>query len=316
MEPAAFPAPEGEPAGWPWDDPAFAFQPKWDGVRMLAFVSGEKVLLQNRKLRDRTAAYPELASLLPRQLRAREAILDGEAMVVAAGRPSFPAIMRREAASGAAALRPGEVLRYAVFDLLHLDGRELCGHPWEARQEMLRARVEEGETIHLTGSTACGPALWKAVLREGGEGVVAKRVSSPYVSGKSRHWLKIKARRRGDFVVGGFTRRPEGVGALLCGLYRDSPRHQDYPRRELLYVGRVGSGLSPRLRRALADRLKELEIPSPPFLNPPHLGTLEVHWTAPLLTVTLEFAEWTENLKLRAPSLQGFSRKEPEECVL
>jgi len=311
MEPVSIPAPEDKASGWPWEDPGFAFQPKWDGIRMLAFLSRGRVRLQNRRFRDRTAAYPELA-FLPSRVQAEEAILDGEVMVLVRDRPSFPAVMRREgAASGPPVLCPGEHLLYAVFDLLHLDGRELENHPWRERQEILRSRLKEGDPVYLTPSTADGPALWEAVIQKGLEGVVAKRVSSPYVSGKSRHWLKVKPRRRGDFVVGGFTRTPEGVGALLCGLYPSSS-----PGKNLWYVGRVGTGFSSALRRALAERLAGLEVPHPPFINPPRLGPLEVRWTAPLLTVTVEFAEWTEELKLRAPSFISFSRAEPEECVL
>jgi DNA ligase D-like protein (predicted ligase) len=311
MEPVSIPAPKGRASGWPWEDPGFAFQPKWDGVRMLAFLSRGRVRLQNRRLRDRTAAYPELASL-PSRVQAEEAILDGEVMVLVRGRPSFPAVMRREgSASGPPVLRPGDHLLYAVFDLLHLDGRDLGDHPWRERQEILRSRLEEGGPLRLTPSTADGPALWEAVVQEGLEGVVAKRILSPYVSGRSRHWLKVKPRRRGDFVVGGFTRTPEGVGALLCGLYPSS-----LPEQGLWYVGRVGTGFSSPLRRALAERLAGLEVPHPPFINPPPLRSLEVRWTAPLLTVTVDFAEWTEGLKLRAPSFTGFSRAEPEECLL
>ncbi len=315
MKPVAVPAPpDGGMRGFPWDDREYAYQLKWDGIRMLAFVERGRVRLQNRRLRDRTAVYPEMAALGDR-IRAREAILDGEVVVLGEGRPSFPRVLKRELAAGTRAvdrLSAELPAAFAVFDLLYLDGSDLAGRPWWARQEMLAARLEPGGVAHLTGSTGDGPALWAAVVSEGLEGVVAKRRVSPYLpGGRSRHWLKIKLRRRLDGVVGGYTRTPEGVGALLVGLYGGGAAGPG-----LVYVGRVGTGLTDELRHTLAERLRGLETPRPHFVNPPRLAGLDVRWTAPLITVTVTFAEWTEDLKLRAPALAGFSRTDPEQCRL
>lgn len=330
MEPAPVPAPSpGEAVGFPLTSPAHAFQLKWDGVRMLAFLADGRVRLQNRRLRDRTATYPEL-SALSGALRARQAILDGEVVVLREGRPCFPLVLRREQAAGAeAAARLASVLpaAFAAFDLLYLDGADLTGRPWWARQELLSNRLDSrGAVVRLTGSTDDGPALWDAVVSRGLEGVVAKDRASPYVPGRgSRHWLKVKPRRRLDCVVGGYTRSGGRVGALLLGLYgaagalptqRAGLTRATRAEAGLIYVGRVGTGFTEELRLGLAGHLPNLEMPRPAFANPPRLPGPDVRWVAPLLTVTVEFAEWTEDLKLRAPSLAGFSRAEPEACRL
>lgn len=318
MEPVPVPPPgERPPPGHPLIDPAFAFQLKWDGVRMLAFLAGGRVRLQNRRLRDRTGVYPEFAGL-GRLIAAREAILDGEVVVLQDGRPSFPRVLERELVAGPAAAVRAAGSRpaiFAAFDLLYLDGEDLTGRPWWARQELLRARAREdgGGLVHLAGAFTDGLALWAAVEAQGLEGVVAKRRTSPYLPGRrSPHWAKVKVRRRLDCVLGGYTLSGGRVAALLAGLYRDTAGGPS-GSPELIYIGRVGSGLSESLRDALAARLPALERRDSPFVNPPRLP-VPVRWVEPLVTMAVGFAEWSENLLLRAPSLAGFSSADPAAC--
>lgn len=315
MEPVPVPPPgHRPPPGHPLIDPAFACQLKWDGVRMIAFLAPGRVRLQNRRLRDRTDVYPEFAGL-DRLVAAREAIMDGEVVVLRDGRPSFPRVLERELVAGppaairAAATRPAA---FAAFDLLYLDGEDLTGRPWWARQELLRARVraDDGAILHPTGTYTDGLALWAEVEGQGLEGVVAKRRTSPYLPGRrSTHWVKVKVRRRLDCVLGGYTLSGGRVAALLAGLYRDAVGGPP----ALVHIGRVGSGLDEPLRDALAARLPALARREPPFVNPPRLP-VTVRWLEPLLTMTVAFAEWSEGLVLRAPSLLGFSEADPVAC--
>lgn len=310
MEPTPFPPPgETLPRDHPLHSRDHAFQVKWDGVRMLAFVGGGVVRLQNRRLRDRTSVYPEFAGLA--RLFAREAILDGEVVVLHEGRPSFPRVLQRELAGRTARvsrLAASMPAVFACFDLLYLDGEDLSPRPWWFRQELLFGRAVEDDLFHLTRSFEDGAALFEAVSERGLEGVVAKGRSSPYVPGRrSRHWLKIKVRRRVHCAVGGYTLSGCGVGALLVGLYPAAGGG-------LVYIGRVGSGLDEALRGSLARELPRLARETPPFTNPPALRGHDVRWVDPHLTVEVAFSEWTEDLKLRAPSLTGFSRVEPEAC--
>lgn len=305
MEPVAAPA---VPAAGQW-----AFQLKWDGVRMIAFCRNGRVRLQNRRLRDRTAAYPELAEALAEAVRG-DAILDGEVVVLAADRPSFPRVMEREGAGGAAAAALARSLpaTFVAFDLLYAGGSSLTDRPFWARQELLARQVRPGRRVLVAANHADGAALFQAAAERGWEGVVAKAPASPYLPGqRSRYWLKVKVRRRADCVVGGYTVAGNRLGALLVGLYAGWGQE-----RGLIYVGRVGSGLTEALRRRLMEALPELAAAQPPFRNPPRHRGWDCRWVEPLLTVTVAFAEWTEDLKLRAPSLVGWSRVPPEECRL
>lgn len=325
------PPPRLPPRGHPLTDPACAFQVKWDGVRMLAFLDGGRVRLQNRRLRERTAAYPELGALASR-IDARRAVLDGEVVVLHEGRPSFPRVLQRELA-GAPSARLAAALpaSFAAFDLLYLDGEDLTGRPFWARQELLSRRVAAEEPpLHVTRNYDDGLSLWGAVVEQGLEGVVAKVRESPYVpGGRSRHWFKVKVRRRVECVLGGYTLMGGGPlpGALLVGLHRDDPGapaahpaapagHPAASPGRLTYIGRVGSGLDETTRAALAGRLPGLGRADPPFDPPPRLAGLACRWVEPVLTVLVDYAEWTEDLKLRAPSLAGFGRSAPEECRL
>jgi len=135
---------------------------------------------------------------------------------------------------------------------------------------------------------------------------VGKELGSPYLPGrKSEYWLKIKSRRRQLCVVGGYTLTGQRVGALLVGAFRQG---------DLYYLGRVGSGLREGDLRALGDFFRGITVSTPPFVNPPRLVKGTYRWVKPQLTLMVEFQEWTENMKLRAPVVAGFSNEPPGAC--
>ncbi len=227
MEPVLVPDPgDDPPPGHPLLDPDWAGEVKWDGVRLLAACGVGEARLFSRRLRERTAVYPEVRETLAGHgLARRRAVLDGEVVVFVGGRPSFPAILRREKAGprapSLAAILPAA---YLVFDLLALDGGDLLALAWDAR----RRRLEEalgGETpggpVRLSPAWSPGlPVLRQARARQL-EGVVLKRRASRYAAGRrSRDWLKIKVRRRLEAVVGGFATRRGRLSSLLLGLHR------------------------------------------------------------------------------------------------
>lgn len=299
--------PESHPR--PFTSGRYRFQVKWDGVRMVAFVQQSQVRLQSRRLRDRTDQYPELAGLA-NQVAAREAILDGEIVVWWEGKPSFHRVLARETAAGPG--RTQDLARawpasYMVFDLLYLEGENLMGLPWERRQHLLFSTCREGGGLVLTENFPDGEALYVAVVDQGFEGIVAKERASPYLPGrKSSHWLKVKVRRRQKAVVGGYAERTGRVASLMLGAYRDG---------ELFYIGRASAGLTEREWTALARYLRGMTRTNPPFVNPP-ARRAGYRWVDPVLPLLVEFSEWTEDLKLRAPVVTGFISDEPENCLL
>lgn len=138
------------------------------------------------------------------------------------------------------------------------------------------------------------------------EGIVIKRTSSPYVGGKKhRDWLKVKYRRIQYCVVGGYTLKGSTVNALLLGAYRD---------QDLVYIGKAGTGLRQADWSLLTKELPQMAISFSPFVNKPTAPGY--YFVQPLLTLRVEFAEWTDSLTLRSPVITGFSTKPSSECRL
>jgi bifunctional non-homologous end joining protein LigD len=283
--------------------PGWLLELKWDGVRVLALRAGGAVRLVARRGGEVTRVYPEVAAALA-ALPGGDLALDGEIVVLdASGRPSFPQLARRihlaAAPAIAAAARTTPVTAF-VFDLLVLDGRDCRALPLEVRKALLRALVPSAGALRYCAHVDDdGPAFFAAVCREGLEGVVAKRADAPYHGGRSRAWLKVKCRRVEDFVIGGWTdprgSRP-GLGAVHLG------RREG---RDLVYVGRVGAGLSERQLADLEARLRRLAAARCPFTRGDPPRGPGHHWVRPTLVCTVRFTEWTADGKVRHPVFVG-----------
>ena len=159
---------------------------------------------------------------------------------------------------------------------------------------------------HVVGR---GKALYEVARARGLEGIIAKRADSTYQERRSREWLKIKAVRRQEFVVGGWTeprRSRTGFGALLLGVYDGDA---------LLSVGSVGTGFDDRLLTEILAKLEPLERKTPAFASPPKTDT-PAHWVQPKLVAEVAFAEWTDDDQLRHPSFVAMrADKDPREVV-
>lgn len=292
----------------PFDSPDYLFQVKWDGVRILALLEQRCVILKNRRGNPRTGRYPELQKLA--ELAAVEnAVFDGEVVALREGKPNFARVLQRDLSRrepAETALQRQIPCTYCLFDLLYLDGVDLTGAPLEKRQQLLERVVRAVPPLYLCHNFHEGKALYREIERSELEGIVAKKRGSPYRSGgKSTDWLKIKPRRRQLCVVGGLNLSGGTVGSLLLGAYREG---------ELLYIGKAGSGLKNRDRLLLRDYERRGGSDGSYFSNPPRGG--ELLWLKPRLTVEIEFAEWTDELRLRSPVVIGFSERSPEEAVI
>ena len=302
------------PTGKGW-----AFEIKWDGVRAIAYSQPGRLRLESRNLLDVTAQYPEVRHL-NRALGSHTAVLDGEIVAFDdEGRPSFERLQGRMHLKGDAAIRRVAAHRpvvYVIFDVLYLDGHSLMGLPYSERRARLEALELEGPgwqtPRHHVGQ---GDALLAASARQGLEGIVAKRVDSPYEPGRrGGSWVKVKNTRRQELVIGGWLpgegRRRDRIGALLVGVYDHS---RDEPA--LRFAGKVGTGFDEaelvRLGKLLADR----ERPSSPFEGrQPERGALFVE---PELVAEVEFTEWTSAGMLRHPSYKGLrDDKHPLDVVM
>src|SRR5918994_5846817 len=234
-------------------DDRWAYEMKWDGVRMTANVSPTSVRLVGRSGIDATIAYPELQGLSG-SLGGRTAVLDGEVAVLGPdGRSNFGALAPRmhvRSAARAAQLAATIPATYLVFDILAVDGLPTTSLPYVQRRELLEAVVAAGPNWQVSPSfVGGGPDLLGASRRLGLEGVRAKRLDSPYRPGqRSAEWIKIKNLAIQEVVIGGYTvghgRREATFGALLLGLPAAGG---------LTYVGSVGTGFDDHLLDDIAE---------------------------------------------------------------
>jgi bifunctional non-homologous end joining protein LigD len=284
----------------PFTDPGYVYQIKWDGVRYLAFISSDGVRLQNRRLRIKTHLYPELTSLT-HCLGAGGGVLDGEIIAMGeGGTPSFPQVLRRDLVKEVNPRLQLQVpVYFMAFDLLYLGEKNIMGLPMMERFELLKDHLQEGPALRLTENHSDGRELFEIMADRGMEGMVAKKKEGPYRAGqKTEDWLKVKVPRFQDCLVGGYALKAGRVSSLLVGAYQG----QDF-----LYLGRVSSGLKEAELGALHRELYPHRREVPPFFNAPKMESiLKAVWLEPTLGVKVQYAEWTPDLKLRAPRVKGF----------
>jgi bifunctional non-homologous end joining protein LigD len=287
--------PRGE--GW-------LFEPKWDGYRALAYVRGGEAKLVSRNGNDLTQRFTPVAKELVKALRTPDAVVDGEVVALDAhGKASFSAMQQGSAH-----------LAYEVFDLLEADGEPVVGLPLTERRARLEKLLARNPVVQISGSFEDGEALLEAAREQGLEGVMAKRASSRYGEGKrGGDWLKIKTHGRQEFVICGYTkgqgRRSGSFGALVLGIHRG---------KEWEWVGNVGTGFNERAIEELLRKLEPLrrdESPFPVIPKMPKVRKGDVVWVEPELVCEVEFAEWTHDGHLRAPSFQGLRDDKRAEDV-
>jgi bifunctional non-homologous end joining protein LigD len=279
-------------------DPAWRYEPKLDGYRVLAFVGAGEVRLQSRRGLNLTPYFPEIAAELGAQ-PAGQLLLDGEIVALdAGGRPSFNALQQRAQLKGAAEIAAAQRATPVVlvcFDLLHFAGLNLRTAPYGDRRRYLAQCLLPGAHVQLVHTAANAEQLYAAALASGYEGIVAKRLDSAYQPGlRSRAWLKVKALRTAEFLIGGYTRGKgarEPLGALLLG-YRDG--------KALRYAGHVGSGLDEATIAVLLKRTARLKRATAPFAAKPPLHR-PTTWLAPRLIAEVAYGERTPDGLLRAP---------------
>jgi bifunctional non-homologous end joining protein LigD len=290
----------------------WTYEMKWDGIRAVATVRGDEVTLRTRNGLDVTGSYPELAETLPEALRGGDAVLDGEIVALdAKGRPSFGLLQQRMGLS-----KPGDVerargrtpVKYFVFDVL--DDPKL---PYAERRTRLTEAVRDNGPIVVPPDA--GSELEKALATSaklGLEGVMAKRLDSPYRVGKrSRDWIKLKHHKTQEVVIGGWRpgngARADTIGSLLLGV-KDGDGFR--------YVGRVGTGFADRDLQQLRARLDRIGRATSPLEGVPAADARDVHWVTPSLVGEVEYAEVTSDGRLRQPSWRGWrTDKKPDQVV-
>ena len=298
MRPMLATAVTAVPGGDGW-----AHEVKWDGVRVLADVRDGALVLTSRTENDVTAGYPELQGLGDLY---DDMLLDGEVVALEGGRPSFGALAERmhvrdrRKADRLAATRP---VTFMVFDLLRLYGSDLTSHPWSERRELLERLDLDARHWQVPPTYDDGKELFGATLEQGLEGVVSKRLSSPYLPGRrSADWVKCPHRATMSVVVGGWraekTNDSGRLGAVLVGV----PDGDGGWR----YAGGMGSGIAGRAATLLAGALAPLARRDSPFSTEvPRLDRAGVTWVEPEVVVEARVLEVTRDGRLRQPAYLG-----------
>jgi bifunctional non-homologous end joining protein LigD len=294
---------EAPPAGDEW-----LHEQKFDGYRIGLRIDGASIQLWSRRGQEWTADFPSVVAAGAR-LGVRQALIDGEiAVLLPSGVTSFQALQNRPASTR---------FTYFAFDLLHLDGEDLRDRPLIERKKRLRQLVGRKKTgvirysDHVVGG---GRDFFATACRLGLEGIVSKRGDARYRAGRNGDWQKTKCLQRQEFVIGGFT-DPEGsrdaIGSLLIG-------HYDAGR--LAWAGKVGTGpgWTGTYLRGLRRRLEGIEVPQSPFDPPVGDSWLRrnAHWVRPELVAEVAFAEWTNDGRVRHPSMQGIREDKDAKTVM
>ena len=285
--------------------PEWTHEVKWDGIRALVEVSDGRVRIWSRNENDVTVAWPELQALGALD---RDVVLDGEIVSLGKGVPTFGGLADRmhvRDLTKIARLAASNPVTLLVFDVLQLDGEDLCTRPLRERRAILGSLGLDDPAIagavQVPATYDDGQVLLDAAQQQGLEGIVSKRWTSCYHPGRrSRDWLKFPIRPTGSFVVGGFrheTGSESRLGAVLVG----EPTVDG-----LLFRGRVGSGIAGRAGQRVGDLLRPLVRGTSPFASAlPRVDTVGTVWVEPEVVVDVQYLAITTDGRLRQPAYRG-----------
>lgn len=295
----------------PFTAKEWVFEIKWDGFRAISYINDE-LEIRSRNNKELRYIFPELREL---RILTRNTVLDGEVVAMHEGKPDFQTLLERNKGTSTRDIeyvaRKHPVI-YVVFDILEKDGKPLLNLPLIDRKKILKENVQEGKSVVLSEFIEMqGEAYFQAALKRGLEGIMAKKITSPYEPGiRSSNWLKIKGALSCDCVIFGFTigegAREQTFGALILGLY-DAGRP--------VYIGKVGTGFSQDTMEALLEIFESLKTKNKAFQDAE--VPERVTWLKPELVCEVAYQSITNDGRLRMPRFHGLrADKPPLECTL
>lgn len=273
----------------PFDSDEYIFEIKWDGFRCLAFINNTNLVLQSRNKKDLSNYFPELHNIR-QSLLVKKAVLDGEICFLdSEGKPSFKELQGRIYKKN---LRGEKAVTYIVWDILSYDNLLLYHKPLLDRKEYLTQLVQEGHGILLSDYIkSYGIKLFSEIKKNKLEGIVAKKIDSPYEFKRSKYWYKIKCWQYINVTIGGYS---SDNSSLLVGKF------DEY---NLTYMGKVKIALDENMRQALFNYLPEIKISSCPFTSTP--GFKKVYWVKPVIKTVIRYTELSKHNIFR----HGYSTK-------
>lgn len=292
------------PPGGDW-----RYEVKFDGYRILARIDGDDVRLFTRNGHDWSSKLPRQVAAL-RALGIDAAWLDGEVVVAGEnGAADFQALQN------AFDTEHDEHITYYLFDLPFLGGQDLRQLPLQDRRSTLQHLLEHNESDVLRYSADFDQpveSLLDSACQLQLEGLIGKRVDSPYSGRRSPDWIKLKCKQRQEFVIVGYTDPKgsrSGFGALLLALH-------DNDSGELRYAGKVGTGFSATTLASIHARLEPLEIDTPALPKPPAGAEARgVHWLKPQLLAEVAYAQMTRDGIVRHSVFHGLRDDKPATAI-
>ncbi len=287
----------------PFDKEGWQYEIKWDGYRAMAFCNKNKVTLKSRNDKSFNAKfYPVYKAIQQWNINA---VVDGEVVVLDEdGKSNFGALQnwRSEA--------DGEIYFY-VFDLLWMNGRDLMQIPLSERRNILKHIIPENDIIRLSENfEVSGIEFFETAKKMGLEGIMAKKSDSVYSAGnRSKEWLKIKANKRQEMVIGGYTKNDDSsksFSSLLLGVFE---------KGKLIYTGKVGTGFNDKQQIEMLKQFKPYITKSAPFTElpdinkpsrfRPNLPHATAIWMKPEMVCEVSFTEMTTDGIMRHPSFEA-----------
>lgn len=300
----------------PFDRESWIFEDKYDGIRALSYIRNGTLEILSRNQKPMTVRYPELKDL-PKWVKAKEAILDGEIIVLnKKGTASFQDLQARFGVTNMSTIErlvKSQKIVYFVFDLLYVNGYDIMPARLLDRKALLTRIVRPQKVFQVAPHTARdGTKLFQSAERHHLEGIMAKNGENRYEQRRSSEWLKIKTTMRQEAVIIGYT-KPQGsreyFGALELGLYDN---------KRLVSVGKVGTGFDRDLLKELYKKMQPLKVSDPPIVIPSasRRRSEGVQWLKPKLVCEVKFTERTSEGSFRHPAFVGLRYdKKPAECT-
>ncbi len=287
------------------------FEIKWDGIRAISYANKE-LSIRSRNQKELIDNFPELIEL---KGLTRDAVLDGEIIVLKEGKPDFQTVIQRmqnTRSSDIEYLAAKLPAIYVIFDILKKDGKALVDVPLIERKRILKESVKEGKFVVLSLFVeGTGEAYYWAAIEKGLEGIMAKKKQSSYEEGKrSNDWLKIKQEKTCDCVIFGYTKgegiREKTFGSLILGLY-DAARP--------VFIGKVGTGLTDEELEDLKYLMDKYKVKGETLAGVDM--EREVTWSRPDLVCEVGYHSLTNDGKLRIPVFKRLREdKNPLECTI
>jgi bifunctional non-homologous end joining protein LigD len=298
----------------PFDEQGWIYEIKWDGYRAIAMINKGKVSLISRNNKSFNEKFYPVTRALSKWKK--NAVIDGEVCVLdEKGIAHFGALQNWRSESD------GELV-YVVFDILFLDGQDLKELPLSERRKILQKNLPQNEVIRVSENVdTSATSFLKNAHKLGMEGIMAKKADSTYTEGiRTKEWLKIKANKRHEVVIGGYTQN-EGssktFSSLLVGVYE---------KNKLNYIGKIGTGFNEKTQKEILSKMKKLVTTKMPFIQIPDVNKpsrfqhnppkSKATWLKPQLVCEVSYAEMTDDGVMRHPSFEGMRTDKKAKNVM